>query len=363
MVEGNKNLGGVTPEEIAEFSKSSVGPPGIANTSSVARFVVNVAQLIVQRAEAGESGGFAFFLCSDRIRTHAKFCVGDPEPFLQHGNQPILGKVWIASASMGGARRVDTQSNDVGGLFSEIEGGPLAHLPAVIVDWEAEEPRADFYPKGISESDKMISIDLSGSQISANDITWALNHFYQRRLMAPQLIREGGGNPIWQIASKGVPCEKVEERIQGRLMDSLQSRYPRHELHGEPVVKEGRADIVIYFITVDVAGEPVSRNDWLLELKALREKTHTGAKIAKNKADKAIEEGLSQVIRYRTKLPARNAAVCCYDLRKENPGDDSCFNCIKNEAAAEKVYTWRWYLYRNARAVRSAIKSGELVET
>lgn len=362
MAEGSENLGGVTPEELAEFSKVSVGPPGIANTSASARFVVHVAQLIVRRAEARELGGFAFFLCSDRIQKHAKYCIGGPEPFLLNGNQPILGNVWIASAPMGDARRVDTQSNDVSGLFLEIQGGPLANLPTAIVDWEAAEPKAVFYPEGLSKPDNMISVDLSGSQISDKEIKWALDHFHQKRLMAPQLIKEGGGTPIWENASKGVPRENVEGRIQGRLMDSLQSRFPRHELHGEPVVKEGRADIVVYFITVDTVGNPVSRSDWVLELKALREKTHTGGKVAKNKAGAAIKEGLSQVIRYRTKRPALNAALCCYDLRKENLGDESSFNSIKVEAAVEKVYTWRWYLYRSAPAVRRAIESGELVE-
>lgn len=362
MVDGQENLGGVTPEELAEYSKTTVGPPGIANVSPEVQFVTHVAELVTHRTKAGEAGEFAIFLLCERVRKYEQHCSGASMPFLRNGHDPILGFVWIASAPLGDTRKTKIVAKDAGHAFTEISGGELASLPAIFVDWKSNPPKAAFYPEGLQTPENMFSIDLSGNRITENDMKTALDHFYQKRFAAPQLVSEGGGTRIWKAAARGIPEELVEGRIQGRLIDTLQSRFPHHNLRGEAVVAEGRADVIVWKKTLDAYGDPVARNDWVLELKALREKTTTDNPVSNTTCRNAVSEGLSQVVRYRNKVPALNAAVCCYDMRKENEGDANCFKPIKKEALDQNVHTWRWYLYRSARQLRAAIKTGELVE-
>ena len=64
---------------------------------------------------------------------------------------------------------------------------------------------------------------------------------------------------------------------------------------------------------------------------------------------------------YRLRLNALNAAVCCYDMRKDDEGDTACFAHIVTDAECGNVPLWRWYLFRSAGASRAAqgfVKTG-----
>ena len=356
------NLGGVTPDELVEYSKESGGPPGVANVSPQARFVVNVARLVLRRTQASEEFEHCVFILCRRVREHRKLCVGATHPFLSTGDEPISGRVWLTSAPMGDALELDQALTTDGETFDLLQNGPLPTNPTIFVKWVDGEPAVNYYPQGLENADDMIRLDLSDSVITEEKMKQCLDRFHQTRLVAPALVREGGGVPIWQNASQGIPSESVEKAIQGRLMDTLQAKFPFHELRGEPPVAEGRADIVVWTKTRDAHDAVVVRNDWVLELKALKEKTNTGKPVNKSSIKQAIDDGCEQATRYKQKLSAQNAALCCFDMRKTNEGDTSCFKNIAEDIAIE-LNQWRWFLYRSAKELRIAISTGEYVET
>ena len=65
-------------------------------------------------------------------------------------------------------------------------------------------------------------------------------------------------------------------------MKSLRGAFPRHDLRGEPVTEDGRADIVISRKSVTKGNLQAIINEWILELKALTDMTSTGSKSTAN---------------------------------------------------------------------------------
>jgi hypothetical protein len=134
----------------------------------------------------------------------------------------------------------------------------------------------------------------------------------------------------------------------------LKAVFGRHEVRAEQVTEEGRADIVIRKKTQSKSGYPATVQEWVLELKALVDHTHTGNQVPPAKARHAVREGLDQVIAYKSQLHAVSAALCCYDMREKDEGDDECFKHIAVDASAQSIALWRWFLFRSAKASRAA---------
>ena len=183
--------------------------------------------------------------------------------------------------------------------------------------------------------------------------------FYETVLRTPSAITQGNGARIWNDASKGIPEPRPEERIQGRLLDTLKGSYPKHTWRAEPVTEDGRADIVATR-KVTAEGRPATITEWVLELKALADMTSTGKPVAASVVAGAIESAVEQAIAYRCNHNAERAAACYFDMRREDVGDDECFSKIVEIARDENIPLWRWYLYRRmsaARADRGYLKS------
>lgn len=361
MAEDSAPMGGISSDEIQELLGDEVAIPVNAGASAVSRFVHRIARLVALREAAGECEGFAFFLMSGRSGEHGELCTGNTHPLLANGNEPILGSVWISTAPVGDARKVNIAASEAGDAFDALRSGPLGELPTVLIDWQTSPPTGSLYPKGVSNAEQMSLIDLTGNEISPAEMKSALDRFYHEALRSPQQMTEAGGHRIWQQASRGVPEENPEKRIQGRVMDALRMQFARHNVRGEHNSKEGRVDILIWSHSSDAAGKPTVRHDWLLELKALKEKTSSG-KTDTTSAKSAVQDGYDQAVRYRTTTAAIEAALCCFDLRKKDTGSKRLFSCIDKDASNSGIHLWRWFLYRSAKDLRSAIKSGELVE-
>jgi hypothetical protein len=92
----------------------------------------------------------------------------------------------------------------------------------------------------------------------------------------------------------------------------------------------------------------------VLELKALCDRTTTGKLVGKAKITAAIKKGLEQIVAYRDGFNANRGALCCYDMRSNDEGADTCFAHITKSAEVQKAPLWRWYLYRSTDSSRKA---------
>ncbi len=346
------SLGGVNESEI-EAAAKAVGVPTDAGSSLITRFIRGVVSLVTARQTKGESGQYAVFLQSDAVSEHAKKCSHIEVPLLANGSDPVSDSVFLSSPNLRASFRLCLNWTDAASLYGAIRGVGLGDVPALVVDFRNPVPKALIYRLGLNVPAEAEEISLSNLPITTEQMKTMLDHFYESTLRNPFLITEAHGQRVWKEADKGTPESRPEERIQGRLVDLLRGAFPRHELRAEPRTPDGRADIVITKKTISVDNLPAVVTEWVLELKAFADKTTNGARANAN-VPMAVRSALEQALAYQSQLNGVRAAVCCYDMREEDEGDDACFAHVATEAARNHVPLWRWYLFRGTAESRSA---------
>lgn len=346
-------FGGVSPQEI-EAVAEAVGAPTMAGASLTTRFSRRVSTLVITRAGKGDSGQISIFLKSEAVHDDAKRCIHNEVPLLRNGADPIVDRVWLSSASLSTSFEVCLQWSDVSSLYQAIRNLGFGDFPAVVVDWRSGTPAGTLYKCGLNDLENCESVFFEKLPVSPKQMKDVLDNFYERSLRTPFLITEGHAKRVWKEPMKGVPEHRPEEVIQGRLLDVLKAAFAQHELRAEPITDDGRADIVMSLKTISASGLPAVVNEWVLELKALADRTTTDNSVAVGKIHEAIRSGLEQVIAYKTQLNAVRAALCCYDMRKEDIGDETCFLNINNDASAHEIALWRWFLFRSTELARAA---------
>lgn len=347
------HLGGITLQEI-EAAAQEMPFPDNAGASASERFVLKISSLVTIRQEKGESGSVAVFLQSDALQSDADGCRGAFHPMLATGNDPITDRVWLSNAVLGAAYALDVDCSEQGIIFRRICDSGFGSLPALVIDWRGRVPAGRFYARGLENLDRVQEVVLAYTEISQEDLKDCLDNFHRTSLETPLRAREGHAEPVWSDQNKGWPAHRPEERIQGKLIQHLRSRYTKHKVRAEPRNEDGISDLVIFAHTTDVAGEKIVVREWVLELKALTDKTEGGGNVGPGDIKSRLEEGLTQAIAYRDKEHARKAALCCYDMRANDEGDDVCFAEIRNEALITGIILWRWFLFRSSGALRVA---------
>ncbi|MDF3212484.1 hypothetical protein EN962_22840 [Mesorhizobium sp. M7A.F.Ca.CA.001.09.2.1] len=346
-------LGGVSPEEIERIAQT-VGTPTVAGASLTTRFFRRVSALVATRAGRGESGQFTVFLQSEALFEDAKCCSVAEAPLLANGADPVVDRIWLSTASLSTSFELLLRWSDAASLFQAVKKAGLGGIPAVVVDWRTGVPQGRLYRSGLSNHEDSETVFFEDVPITRMQMKEVLDTFYERSLRTPALVIEGHAKRVWKESANGIPEHRPEEVIQGRLLEALKAVFARHDLRAEPITDDGRADIVISMKTITSGGLPAVVNEWVLELKALADQTNTGNPVPPSVAVQAIQSGLEQAIGYKTRLNALQAALCCYDMRATDFGDDSAFAHIQDDAKHHDVPLWRWFLFRSTAASRTA---------
>ena len=346
-------FGGVSLDEIGEFAKAE-GIPGAAGGSLPTKFARRVSNLITLRCAKGESGSYSVFLLSEDLAGSKDLCDHIEQPLLDHGNDPVGDHVFVTSVALTSAFQLEVEWGSIDELFDLIVDKSLGELPAIVVDWRGERPIGKFYRDGLVKRELAYAIHFDELPISTEAIWEALKNF-REKIKTPSISTEAHGTRIWSDAGKGIPESRPEERIQGRLVDALAAVFCNYNVRAELVTEEGRADVSIHRQTLSAAGVTAFVCEWLLELKALCDMTSSGKKSTADH-EQAIEDGLYQAIAYKSNLGALKGALCCFDMRKTDSGDDSCFGHIKDVANENEILLWRGFLFRSAKAARNTRK-------
>lgn len=347
------DFGSFTATEIENLAQD-VQLPELAGVSPTDRFVRQISELVALRLAAGEDKGISIILRSDALESDIAGQNCERFPYLRNGQDPISQKIFVSNAMLGLAYAVPS-ANDVGDEMETVQKAGLGSLPALIIDWRGDTPRATLYCTGIDNPEDIQDVYLTEADITPEDLRAGLDDFYTKRLRTPSLIVQGHSMRIWGTPSaRGWPAEKPEERIQGVLMNFLFARYSRFEIRAEAMTEDGRLDIKIFAKLHDTKGDKIVKNVWVLELKALTDKTSTGETVGAAIVEEALQKGLTQAISYREADHINQAALCCFDMRASDYGDQVVFTNIAQEANDNEVHLWRWYLYRSAEASRDA---------
>lgn len=343
------DLGGFSDAEIDGASSLAVST--IAGASSNERFVRMVSNLVELRYEAGETAGRSVFLRSQTISGDIRERKTKALPFVCKGIDPVCSKVVISDAQLARAYSLDFEADD--DIFEVLEQEGLGSHPALIVDWRNPAPSVVFWPKGVAAADDPIEIYMSDHQITPEEMKSILDDFYEARLCTPQRIIEGHSQKVWEEASKGWPASRPEERIQGVLVTYLRGRL-KHDVLPEVPNKAGRLDVNIRAKAHKPNGDPVIEPLWTLELKALADMTSTGSSVGATVIENGLNKGVKQAHQYRKAEHTKFAALCCYDMRKNNIDDATTFAPIRKEANDNQIHLWRWFLFRSSNAWRDA---------
>jgi len=351
-------LGSFTQADIAGLAHD-VQIPENAGASPTQRFVRYISDLVKMRLEAGEASGVSIILRSDALESDVEGRNCTRHPYLRTGQDALSQKVFISNAVLGLAYAIPIDVADDEMLAVQKAG--LGKLPALIIDWRGDIPRAALYGSGVDHPDDVQDVYLTESDISPADLKAGLDEFYKKRLRTPSLVVQGHSIRIWgEKPSLGWPADRPEERIQGVLMNHLQARYTRFDIRAETANDDGRLDLKISAKLYDGTGEKIIKNVWVLELKALTDRTVNGNPVPKATVEEAILKGLTQAISYKDADHINQAALCCFDMRATDDGDDAAFSAVVEEANDNDIHLWRWFLYRGSAPNRDAKRKARL---
>lgn len=354
------------PEEFGSFTAAEIKGlaqdvriPGGAGAPPTERFVRQISELVAIRFAAGESKGISIILRSESLESDVEGRNCERFPYLRNGQDAISRKIFVSNTVLGLAYAI-SQDDDTSDEVAAVQKAGLGKLPALIIDWRGDAPRATLFSSGVDDPSDVQDVYLFETDITPEDLKTGLDEFYAKRLRTPSLVVQGHSVRIWGAPAKGLPADGPEGRIQGVLMNFLFARYSRFEVRAEVITEDGRLDIKIFAKLQDAQGDKIVKNVWVLELKALTDKTSTGGTVASSVVDEALQKGLTQAISYKESDHINQAALCCFDMRATDLGDQVVFNTIAQEANDNEVHLWRWYLYRSSEASRAAKRADRI---
>jgi len=201
-------------------------------------------------------------------------------------------------------------------------------------------PVAIFYPnrrtlscfqEGSISSDKPIRLNLPAAnrQVTIQDIFVVLEDVRRNSLLTPMI----GPPHFWTKGDDYVPGEEAERQIQWIVAAQLRSNFRPMIIDTEQVTVVGRIDVVI---TDPNAQGVCPRHPAIIELKALRSKTHNSKAVANSVNVRATLKGLRQAKAYRHEKAAKFAVLACFDMRENK---DDILNTPLCVLARQKYFT------------------------
>ncbi|NMN88839.1 MULTISPECIES: hypothetical protein [unclassified Novosphingobium] len=342
-------VGGVPEAEIQALFDDE-GMPFEAGADRIGRFLRKLAALVLSRIQRGDAGPFAMFLLGEQVRQRVGSCgcTSKPKPLFSNGNDPIGARVWMMNARLAETHELDIDFIDDGDTFAAVITAGLGDLPAVTLDLRTPgEPRLSLFPDGCNQPGVKYEIEITDRPINPERMKAALDTFYAENLRTPMIAKAGHATSPWRKASKGVPSERPEEIIEGRLLPQLKRLFPRHDSRSQAVNEDGIVDISVYMPEPTRSGLPGRRCDYVLELKALADRTSNDNPSSTDHAEQ-IEKGYIQALAYSRAEKSLHAALCLFDMRAADFTDAACFADVQDRAVTERIDLWRWKLLRSS---------------
>ena len=321
------------------------------------RFVSSIAKLVrLRQAQSGTNADpmrLGIFLLQPQVPTTAT--AAKREPMLNNGLTALTGRLWFVNAVASMGHFIDLASDDNDTVFKfitdEIKAG---ETPTIVVDPRPITWDIRFYEKGLSNAEEYSSITISEGTLTLAEVFAAIEHIYRKRLVTPDAQLKAG--KLWENDRKVWPAENAEDLVSMYLTIGLTTAFPTYNVEAEQPLVTGRLDIEID------EPNPLDRSKVtkhaVLELKILRSFNSSGTSISEAFNLDWILKGLEQAAAYRTEQGHRHAALCCFDMRKEDTGE-KCFEHVKALSEQHTVALKRWYLYSTSGRYRPAPVPGD----
>ena len=339
---------------VSEFS----GVGSEAGLPEEERFIAGVAQLVLKRVAKSEAhsevddADIAIFILSPSPPEY--FNDLQWEPMFDNGRTEVVGKLWFTAAAVVSAHGVELprDSDDAGRFQFVISDLGLGSLPTVIYDPRSATQWLRWYPEGLNKPDS-VEVKSIDAEVSPAEVFEVIDQLHKECFVTPY------GLPprmhLWQNAEKQWPRKDAEAMMQSHLKAGLVVKFPFCKIRHEQPNTAGRTDLEID--KPELGGLKRFVSHALLELKILRSYGSTGSPVSPNATAEWISEGLRQAIAYRKETGGQWSALCCFDMRKDDEGDDDTFDHVRDSAIQSHVDLWRWFLYSSTDDYRQATTS------
>ena len=351
-----EDFGALGPWSGAELTRTALENAGVGADSDLSldlRFLAGVVKLIRRRiAKMGETGDVvqpAIFLLEPVPRSYQPESSPKRVPMLDNGQERLTGRLWFVNAAVSSGHYVPSDSVvDDDELFRIVTDVlSLGDVPAIVFDPRVESSHVRFYSSGLNNLDDCRRLSVAVASISLNQILAVIDKVYSECLVTPDA--QPPTAKLWEDSRRWYPIKDAEQTIQVSLKAGLVGAFPtcttRHEQSSTP----GRVDLEIE------ESDPIDRSVTIrlaiLELKVLRSYGSTGEPVSERETFEWVESGLRQAAAYRDDKHAANAALCCFDMRKENTGD-TCFDHVRDLAKEKRVELRRWFLFASSELFR-----------
>jgi hypothetical protein len=345
------DLGGWTPEGLRSTFRQFSGVGSDYDIATAIRFVRGVAT-VVRRREAVDRGAndpkaLSVFLLSPDAGGHSNL---NREPMLEAGHTTVAGKVWFVPPTVAWGRAMTLEAEDADSVFRIVtEDLRLGRVPTVIVDPRQDRTQVRYYPNGLDELEDYESVRLHSSDADLLQICEVIERVYRQCLFTPDA--QVKGNPLWKNPHQFRPYSNAEHKVQAYLKPAFAAAFPTCRVYDEVAGTMGRADLHLE------EPDPLDRGRAtylaVLELKVLRSYSEAGKSVSDTEVADWVEKGVKQAGMYGKERPYRVAALCCFDMRKKDSGDQ-CFQAVLELASELEVALRRWYLYASSELARDA---------
>lgn len=326
-----------------------------AGQPSEVRFARGVQRMVSRRTEvAGGVPAASVFLlsrCPDELAPDSTQAW-----MLDTGAVPLEGAIWFLGPTSGFGRQVEhTFGEDFNALLAYVvdELG-LGDVPAVVLLPSDAHDAVRMFPMGLSCGDVYEDLKVSTAPATLARAFATIDRLHENQLVTP--IAQSGGNKLWSDAEQFIPVHEAELALQSYVETALWAALWNCKIKVEDSGVAGRLDVGIWGMRADGSVSCVV----VLELKVLRARRSSGTKVQASTIRTWVSDGLDQAYSYAHEKGAPEAALCCFDMRKEFTGED-CFVDVQERAESLGVELRAWHLFgrlKDYRAHQSALGLG-----
>ena len=356
--ENSDLLGAWEGSDLTETVHTNIGIGSDTDLPEHVRFIAGVAKLIRRRMakEGADTDPVrpAVFLLEPNASTNDPENMPKRVPMLDNGLTVIAGRLWFVSPIVVMGKYIDLKTDDDDALFSMVtEGLSLGDVPAIVFDPRTEPPSVRFYPDGLADAENRDTIDLT-REVSLQQIFEAIDRVYENCLITPE--GQGQAGKLWADGARWRPSAEAEDIIQLYLRAGLITAFPTCVVRHEQTSVAGRYDLGIEE-SAPTDRSQVTRHA-VLELKVLRSFGSTGTSVSAQEVLDWVKSGVKQAASYRDDVGAREAALCCFDMRKEHSSGEECFKHVKGCADKLVVVLKHWFIFGTSEQYREFKTAG-----
>ena len=153
-----------------------------------------------------------------------------------------------------------------------------------------------------------LDLPAQSKPVSIADIFDVLEDVRRNCLLTPQIGPPG----FWADGPGYEPGAEAERQIQWIVAAQLRSNFRPFMIDTEQITPLGRIDIVMTD-PAPTSGNPL--HPAIIELKALKSKSHGGSAFGESKNLRAVLKGMRQAKSYREIKEAKYSVLGCFDMR------------------------------------------------